>query len=245
MKFYERFLDGIPFYLARHYWWAYLWPWGVWFFDHQTIINAVLLGQYRRLMRATLSLAAEVPQQGRMLQLTCVYGALTPALLRMRAGGLHLTDVAPIQLQRVRKKVAVENPRLYLTRMNVEQLGYQDNTFDAIVLFFLLHEMPHDARMRTMRECMRILKAGGRLILCEYAQQPYTHPLYRFRPFRALITRLEPFLESFWAMDLLENFRREAKGKDVHVVHEWTFLAGFYRVTEFRVSSRRNERAKA
>ena len=48
--FYRYFLDGIPKYLARYYWWAYLWSVGVWFFDHQPIINAILFGQYRKLM---------------------------------------------------------------------------------------------------------------------------------------------------------------------------------------------------
>jgi len=34
-SFWHYFLDGVPVYLARHYWWAYLWPPAIWFFDHQ------------------------------------------------------------------------------------------------------------------------------------------------------------------------------------------------------------------
>ena len=55
LNLYRHFLDGIPVYLARHYWWAYLWPAAVWFFDHQPIINAILFGQYGKLMRATMA----------------------------------------------------------------------------------------------------------------------------------------------------------------------------------------------
>ena len=25
MRLYQKFLDGVPEYLARYYWWAYLW----------------------------------------------------------------------------------------------------------------------------------------------------------------------------------------------------------------------------
>ena len=55
MALYKRFLDGTPEYLARYYWWAYLWRPATWFFDHQPIINAILFGQYRRLMEGTLA----------------------------------------------------------------------------------------------------------------------------------------------------------------------------------------------
>ena len=44
MRLYKKFLDGVPEYLARYYWWAYLWRGGIWFFDHQFVINAILLG---------------------------------------------------------------------------------------------------------------------------------------------------------------------------------------------------------
>lgn len=49
------FRDGKPDYLARHYWWAYLWSVSVWFFDHQPIINAILFGQYRTLSKKSRS----------------------------------------------------------------------------------------------------------------------------------------------------------------------------------------------
>ncbi len=66
---YRYFLDGAPVYLARHYWWAYLWPAAVWFFDHQPIINAILFGQYKKLMRATMARLDNAPKDS-VLQLT-------------------------------------------------------------------------------------------------------------------------------------------------------------------------------
>ena len=76
MRLYQKFLSGgIPEYLARHYWWAYLWEKSLWFFDHQPIINAILFGQYNTLLEKTLA-QVETKPGARLLQLTCVYGKL-------------------------------------------------------------------------------------------------------------------------------------------------------------------------
>ena len=236
-KIYRRFLDGMPIYLARYYWWAYLWPWAVWFFDHQPIINAILFGQYKRLMQITLARLEEAPKE-RVLQLTCVYGSLTPNLLRrLTPAPLHITDAAPVQLSLAQSKASPDE-MLLATRMNAEQLGYKSDSFSTIVLFFLLHEMPAEARRNTLAECMRTLAPGGSLILTEYGSLPRHHLLYRFPPTRWLLTRLEPFLDGFWHEDLSTLLSEFAAlhGKCVESYSHATAFSGFYRVTEFRVS---------
>lgn len=235
MKLYRRFLDGMPWYLARHYWWAYLWDKSVWFFDHQPIINAILFGQYRKLMHTTLESLKKLPNE-RVLQLTCVYGELTPKLTGMIAPEkLHITDAATVQLDLARKKCGRE--RLSATRMNAEFLGYKNNSFSTIILFFLLHEMPPEARINTLYECMRTLEPGGTLLLTEYGEMPTKHLLYRFPPFRWLLTTLEPFLGSFWELDLEGQLHELAAkhGKAVTLVSNQSIFANFYRVMEFRV----------
>lgn len=238
MRLYRYFLDGIPWYLARYYWWAYLWPVAVWFFDHQPIINAILFGQYNRLMTTTLTRLGHAPTE-RVLQLTCVYGSLTPRLLRMLSPqALHLADVAPVQLKKAQGK-APASTVLYPSRMNAERLGYRDNVFSTVVLFFLLHEMPLEARENTLSECMRIISPGGSLLITEYAPMPSAHWLYRFAPARWLLTRLEPFLDGFWQDNLLSLLGRLGTdhGKMVRIESETLIFSGFYRVTEFRISS--------
>jgi len=235
-NFYKHFLDGMPFYLARHYWWAYLWQAGVWFFDHQPIINAILFGQYKKLMQITLARLGE-GQTGRMLQMTCVYGSLTPTLLSRFSGKyLHIMDIAPAQLKLARRKSGPGN-RLIAARMNAEHLAYRNHAFDTIVLFFLLHEMPDDARQRAMSEAVRIISPGGRLIVTEYAPLPEHHILYRFPPFRWILTSLEPFLGDFWQEDLGGRFNTVAAryGKRVLEVWHTDTFRHFYRVREFQV----------
>jgi len=239
LRLYRRFLDGIPEYLARYYWWAYLWKPAVWFFDHQPIINAILFGQYEKLMRATMVRLKDAPKDA-ILQLTCVYGKLTPKLMEtVDPRPLHITDAARVQLDLAKSK-APKGQDLLSTRMNAEYLAYKDDAFSTVVLFFLLHEMPADARCRVLAECMRVIPAGGALLVTEYAPLPTGHWIYRFPPSRWLITKLEPFLDGFWRDDVtaLLNQFGETRGKKATVLSDQRIFSDFYRVTEYRVEGK-------
>ncbi|NQU56648.1 MAG: class I SAM-dependent methyltransferase [Rhodospirillales bacterium] len=236
LNLYRHFLDGIPLYLARHYWWAYLWPFAVWFFDHQPIINAILFGQYGKLMRATMTRLKDADHTN-TLQLTCVYGELTPNLIEtISPAPLHITDAAVVQLELAKSKASSEGA-LLASRMNAEQLGYRDDSFSTVVLFFLLHEMPEEARINVLSECMRVIPVGGVLLVTEYAPLPTKHLLYRFPPSRWLITRLEPFLDGFWREDIGArlNAHGKALGKMASIESDERIFANFYRVTEFKI----------
>jgi ubiquinone/menaquinone biosynthesis C-methylase UbiE len=238
MRLYQRFLDGVPEYLAHYYWWAYLWRGSIWFFDHQIVIGAILFGQYGKLLEKTLA-QAECKPDARVLQLTCVYGKLTPALLSRSGGEIHLCDVATGQLQLAQRKTRHTAKRRHLARMNAECLGYRDDAFDQVIVFFLLHEMPAAARRKTYAEIARVVRPGGSVLVTEYAATPRRHWLYRFVPFRWTLGRLEPFLPGFWQEDVkakLESalqLHDKAMAGEPHVEH---CFAGFYRVMRFDVA---------
>jgi len=237
MPLYKKFLDGVPDYLARYYWWAYLWRGGIWFFDHQPVINAILFGQYDRLLKRTQA-HVETRPDARLLQLTCVYGKLTPSLLSGTGNEVHLCDIATGQLQLARRKTLPFAGRCHLARMNAESLGYCDNAFDQVIVFFLFHEMPVEARRRTYAEIARVVRPGGSVLITEYAANPQRHLLYRLLPFRWLLGRLEPFLPGFWQEDITARISEALKqnGKvlagDPSV--EYCF-AGVYRVMRFNL----------
>lgn len=240
MRLYQKFLDGVPEYLARYYWWAYLWRWSIWFFDHQPVINAILFGQYTRLLKITLAQVDARPE-ARLLQLTCVYGKLTPSLLAGTDNEIHLCDAATGQLQLARRKTRQAAARCPLARMNAECLGYCDDAFDQVIVFFLFHEMPVEARHNTYAEIARVVRAGGSVLITEYGATPTRHWLYRIAPFRWLIGYLEPFLPGFWKEDVEAKLAGALKqqGKSLSggpaVVH---CFAGFYRVMRFDVTAR-------
>jgi len=237
-EIWRRFSDGKPEYLVCHYWWAYLWHWGVWFFDHQPIINAILFGQYKTLSHRALHNCMQDRPAGRLLQLTCAYGSMTPSLVAAMDDELYLMDVAEIQLDATQKKVPeADKKRLLSAQMNAESLAYGNDVFATVLMFFLLHELPPDARDRSINEAIRVLRPGGRFIITEYGASPKRNWLWRFRPTRLLLQWLEPFLESFWQLDLLCLLQERAKtqGKVIKQVDEFQCFFGFYRVCIFEL----------
>lgn len=240
MRLYKRFLDGVPEYLARYYWWAYLWRGGIWFFDHQPVINAILFGQYDSLLKRTLA-QVETRPDARLLQLTCVYGKLTPSLLINTRNEIHLCDTAAGQLHLAQRKTLHFADRCHLARMNAECLAYRDDAFDQVIVFFLFHEMPAAARQKAYAEIARVVRPGGSVLITEYAETPHRHWLYRFVPFRYLLGHLEPFLPGFWREDVAVKLKvaldQNGKALDGEPSVEHCF-ADFYRIMRFNIAAR-------
>ncbi len=240
ISFWQKFMDGMPEYLARHYWWAYLWRPAIWFFDHQPIINLILFGQYQRLLKQTLLCLKNRPT-GRLLQLTCVYGKLTPTLLdNLDNQPLYLIDVATAQLEASRNKLEpARRSQLLSVRMNTESLAFQNSSFATILIFFLMHEMPATARQRTLAETMRVLQPGGRLVIAEYGEEPRNHWIYRLQLLRKQLTHWEPFLQDFWREDLSALLLQEAQkqGKTLRQVEHYPVFNGFYRILVYKMDS--------
>jgi len=237
MRLYNKFLDGVPEYLARYYWWAYLWRWGIWFFDHQPIINAILFGQYDTLLNRTLA-HVDTRQGAILLQLTCVYGKLTPSLLSHTGNEVYLCDAATGQLELARHKTTHVADRCHLSRMHAECLGYRTDAFDQVIVFFLFHEMPKTARLKTYAEIARVVRSNGSVLVTEYAETPRHHWLYRLTPFRWLLGRLEPFLPVFWGEDVTQqlNDALMQNGKMLAGEPEVEYCFGrFYRVMRYDI----------
>jgi len=252
------FTNGIPEYLARHYWWAYLWKTGVWFFDHHFMINAILFGQYNKLVNTTIWQLEQAPI-GEMVQISCVYGGLTPALVQqLPHHQFHLVDVAPIQLALTKRKLLDHAPlsqqHVTLAIMNAESLAYTDNSFDTVLIFFLLHELPATARDHVLTEALRVLRPGGRLLICEYGEFTPSHFLHQWPPLRFLLGILEPFLPDFWHNNLKASVEESAANVNKCVISSDTasnnivsrsiatknatlVFNGFYRVVEYQISS--------
>jgi ubiquinone/menaquinone biosynthesis C-methylase UbiE len=191
----------IPDYLRRHYWWAYIHPRGVKFFDRLWVVNFILLGNYSRLRDRALAEFGKSTNCN-ILQLACVYGDLTTRLeKRVDAGSgkLDVVDVVPIQLSNLEKKLPGRT-RARLLRMDSADLNLPDASYDRVVLFFLLHEQPASHRTRTLSEAFRVVKPGGKILIVDFARPHWWNPLfYLWRPLLAL---LEPFALDLWRSDI-------------------------------------------
>mgnify|MGYP006274682353 FL=1 len=219
---------SIPDYLSRHYWWAYISPKAVTFFERPWLVNLILLGNYNRLAKVAAD-AIETEAGSRILQIACAYGELTPSLARKveaAKGELHVIDVLPIQLSNLSRKLGQDTP-VQLSCMDSCNLKFHDEKFDSILLFFLMHEQPDDVRRQTLLEAWRVLRKGGKLLIVDYSLPCAWNP-FRYL-MRLVLRKLEPFALDLWVKDAGSWLPQSLRTK---VMARRTFFAGMYQMLE-------------
>jgi ubiquinone/menaquinone biosynthesis C-methylase UbiE len=188
---------SVPAYLEEKYWWAYVRPQAIAFWDHEWMVNLILLGNMAKLRDRALD-ALGSPIAGRTLQIACVYGDFSVRLAERLAanGSLDIVDVVPDQLENARRKLSPIVPVRLIRRDATSLTKFDDATYEQVILFFLLHEMPAGVRERTLREALRVLKPGGKLVIVDF------HKPFAWNPFRYLYPPmfglLEPFALDMW-----------------------------------------------
>ena len=214
---------SIPRYLEQVYWWAYVHPNAVALFEREWLVSAILFGHYGQLRDAALAdLGTEVT--GRILQVACVYGNLTPKLQQRLAPDAHLdvVDILPIQLQNLAKKMKPD-PRVAFVRSDSSALASPDASYDQVLLFFLLHEQPESVRRGTLAEAMRVVKPGGKVVIVDYHRPSRWHLL---RPLMRLVFRkLEPYAMDLWNHEVLEFI---AADRQPASIEKQTYFGGLY-----------------
>lgn len=221
----------LPDYLEDAYWWAYIRPAAVRFFDRLWLVNLILFGNFYRLRDAVL---AELPAGGRQrsLQVACVYGDFTERLRTHLGSEAHLdvVDVTPIQLKNTQNKLSDSRNTAFHVQ-NSAQLKFPSARFDSVVVFFLLHEQPEAVRQATIDEALRVTRPGGKTIFVDYHRPARWNP---FRYFAGLIFwLLEPFASNFWAKDIATHARTDLSGAQVD---KRLYFGGLYQKTVFTVA---------
>jgi ubiquinone/menaquinone biosynthesis C-methylase UbiE len=180
-------IPQLPDYLVDTYSWAYLRPGSLKLLDRHLVVNGILWGNYRRLVRAACS---EFAEGDRVLQAASVYGDLSSRLATQlgEQGFLDVVDVAPVQVEHCRRKLAGRlNVRVRVA--DAEDPG--ETGYDGACCFFLLHEVP-DANKRLIVDALiASVRIGGKVVIVDYHRPVRWHPL---RPVMATIFRwLEPY----------------------------------------------------
>jgi ubiquinone/menaquinone biosynthesis C-methylase UbiE len=192
----------LPAYLAETYWWAYLHPAGVRIFERQWLVNLILWGNFARLRDTALHEIGS-PIDGRVLQLACVYGNFTERMAQRLGpvGQIDVVDVAPVQLRNLSAKLR-GHAKVGLHHQDSTDLSFADESYDHVVVFFLLHEQPERARARTMAQALRVVRPGGKVVFVDY------HRPSRVNPFRyvmvPILKTLEPFAMDLWRKELVD-----------------------------------------
>lgn len=194
--------QAVPRYLEQVYWWAYVHPKAVHVFEREWLVNLILFGNYGRLRDAALADLGETVH-GRTLQVACVYGNLTPRLRERLApdASLDVVDILPIQLRNLAGKMPADD-RVALLQGDSSSLAVPDASYDQVLLFFLLHEQPEHVRRATLREAMRVVRPGGRVVIVDYHRPVKRHPL---RWLMKLVNKhLEPYANDLWDHEIAD-----------------------------------------
>ena len=213
----------IPEYLEQTYWWAYVHPNAVRVFERQWLVNLILWGNFARLRDAALQELGEVVD-GKVLQVACVYGNFTEHVVRRLGpkGHLDVIDVAPVQIKNLHAKLK-DARQVTVQRQDSTDLQFEDDSRDAVVVFFLLHEQPADVRQKTIAEALRVTRPGGKVIFVDY------HRPVKVNPFRyvmvPILTTLEPFAMDMWRGEIADWL---PAGIHVSKLEKQTYFGGLY-----------------
>lgn len=229
--------DKIPQYLVDVYNYFYIQPMSIYVLDRPSIVEGILWGNFSMLRDNALNELASNDGssessaiEGRTLQVACVYGDFTETLYRRCASTLDVVDVVPNQLTNLQRKLdlnkSIDQKNITLSCSNAEDLSelYDDNTFDQVVLFFLLHEMPADVRKNVLSEVFRTLKPGKKIVIVDYHK-----PTNLF--FKGVLSMVfdtfEPFAKDLWHHEIKEYLPASADDRSINIEKE-TFFYNLY-----------------
>ena len=141
--------------------------------DFQPIISAILLFQYHRLVsKIVAGLAATDLRNRKVLVTSCAFGNVIPrvvqASIESGAERVVIADIIANELLHARSKLGPYSGRVEYIEDNAVAMRQAQGCVDANVMFFLLHELPHELKARALSEAGRMLAPGGKLYLAEF-----------------------------------------------------------------------------
>jgi len=208
----------VPDYLEQTYTWAYLRPSSVWMLDRPQVVNAILWGNYKRLLRAVL---AEMRPGQQVYQPACVYGDFSGKVADFLGpdGHLDVGDVAPVQVENCRRKLAdCNNVQVHL--WDAADAG--PGGYDTVCCFFLLHEIPEDYKRRVVDHLLEAIEPDGKLVFVDYHGPRRGHPLKWLMRF--INNALEPFAQALWDNEISSYASR----KENFIWTKQTYFGGPY-----------------
>lgn len=147
------------------------------------LANAVLsLGQDRQWRKATA--VAANPEGGLLLDVAAGPGNVARAMVQRGATHVVALDLSFNMLRAGAKR---RSERLSWVNADANMMPFADATFDAVTISFGIRNVSDPEAV--LREFARVIKPGGRVVICEFASP--TNPLFR-RIYRRYLVRALP-----------------------------------------------------
>jgi len=105
----------------------------------------------------------------KVLDAGCGTGTLLVAL-RNKYPGLSAEGIDPddAALGIARNKFRDNGQDIALHGARMDRMPFPDNRFDSVVSTLAFHHIPDDSKEPSLRECFRVLKPGGRMLLVDF-----------------------------------------------------------------------------
>ncbi len=125
-------------------------------------------------------------------------------------------DTSKAMLLRAEKRAKKNNNNVDLELMNVLDMSFPDNHFDAVVATFLFCVLPDSLQEQALREIKRVCKIGGTIVLLEY-----TYSENAFRKF--LMKLFSPYVEALYGARFDRHTMEYVRKNNFKIINE-TFV---------------------
>jgi len=143
--------------------------------------------------------------------------------------GTHITaiDFSPKMLKRAWDRASKDNIKVELQQMDIQEIEFEDNSFDTVVGSFVFCSVPDP--VRGLEEVKRVVKPGGKVILLE-------HVLSANRILAGLMNLVNPFIQYTMGPNINRRTVQNVIDSGLVVERVTNLKAGIFKLIEARKS---------
>lgn len=209
----------VPLYLKEVYGDFYNKPKLCSWFDKGWMQTLLTCGNSKKLTNALLK---EIYSASKVLQLGCTFGhQMEETATKIGIYGIYdILDISQIQLKRCKEKFSIGFPQVRYVQQNANTPLKKN--YDFVILYMLLHEVPHRQKAKILQAALDSLKEGGKVVIIDYHKPKIWHPL-RW-PVKLFNRLYQPFAEILWDREV-DTF---VKDKSKYIWKKTLYFGGFY-----------------
>lgn len=215
---------------TAHIYWIYKSPFFIRLADRMFVVSSILLFQYSKLVSCVVKRLNPSLKGKRVLQVSCAFGNVSEKIAesceKQNAEEFVLTDIMQSELDNAQRKLKRFGNLCTYSKQDATNLGFEDQSFDYVVAFFLPHELPFDKKVRHIEEAKRVLKPGGKVIFGEF-HKPRLKVLEVLG--RIYFKIFEPYATEMWGdFDLVKEI--QGKTDQPYSIEKDTYLFDNFQV---------------